>query len=169
MFTVQILNFNVNCSTFNVQCSSSLFKVQRSQVSIVFSVQFIMLNVQSTMFRKKAVTEFLVSQVYIRYHACVQIHVLVATYARCILIKLSIQEHYTLSTSTQSCSFLGSLYLNVTSEISINSTVQLLTVIACDWTGLFEVVSSKKAVVVLLIYLQEAMYNKSVDENTTNQ
>ena len=38
-----------------------------------------------------------------------------------------------------------------------------------DWTGLFEVVSSKKAVVVLLIYLQEAMYNKSVDENTTNQ
>ena len=42
-------------------------------------------------------------------------------------------------------------------------------VIACDWTGLFEVVSSKKAVVVLLIYLQEAMYNKSVDENTTNQ
>ena len=41
---------------------------------------------------------------------------------------------------------------------------QLLTVVACDWTGLFEVVSSKKAVVVLLIYLQEAMYNKSVDE-----
>ena len=45
----------------------------------------------------------------------------------------------------------------------------MLLVIACDWTGLFEVVSSKKAVVVLLIYLQEAMYNKSVDENTTNQ
>ena len=39
-----------------------------------------------------------------------------------------------------------------------------LIVVACDWTGLFEVVSSKKAVVVLLIYLQEAMYNKSVDE-----
>ena len=49
------------------------------------------------------------------------------------------------------------------------SQAQLLTVVACDWTGLFEVVSSKKAVVVLLIYLQEAMYNKSVDENTTNQ
>ena len=45
----------------------------------------------------------------------------------------------------------------------------ILCVVACDWTGLFEVVSSKKAVVVLLIYLQEAMYNKSVDENTTNQ
>ena len=44
-----------------------------------------------------------------------------------------------------------------------------LNVVACRWTGLFVVVSSKKAVVVLLIYLQEAMYNKSVDENTTNQ
>ena len=60
-----------------------------------------------------------------------------------------------------------SIFRFVQSIPSLN--VYTFVVIACDWTGLFEVVSSKKAVVVLLIYLQEAMYNKSVDENTTNQ